>query len=463
MSDLPPLPPHIMYGMLFLETVQTALTGADAYYWFASGFGDIRHLENSYISAFDSPFLSSVIALIVQFFFCHRIWKMEKKFWSFCVLTAAVSLTQAAGGIASGVVGLENNNFAAASRKLGQTVAYIWLLGDALADVMIAGAMIYLLQRARSTDHERTNTILAKWVRLTMETNAVTAAVATFAFVLHVAAPEQSYFICPTFFIGRLYSNSLYLTFNNRLSFQTLPMRPAPSSGSSNTAVTKAVKTSQGSFSSAGEASPSYIIGTFEQSVVVDGVELDTLNGSVSLRQPLSVGFKLMSLSLAFLALSLALCISCAHYYTLRRRGNLPPGPVGLPFIGNLLDMRVLFHPEALTKWSHEYGDITYLKTFSKMFLVINTPKAALQLLEKRGALYSDRPQQPMACDLVGLNRVVILTPMGERFRQERKLMNTVLNPRAVTNWEPLMTEQVQAMLREFLEVPEQLSDNLRR
>ncbi len=63
----------------------------------------------------------------------------------------------------------------------------------------------------------------------------------------------------------------------------------------------------------------------------------------------------------------------------------------------------------------------------------------------------------------VGLNRVVILTPMGERFRQERKLMNTVLNPRAVTNWEPLMAEQVQAMLREFLEVPEQLSDNLRR
>ncbi len=76
--------------MLFLETVQTALTGADAYYWFASGFGDIRHIDNSYISAFDSPFLSSVIALIVQFFFCHRIWKMEKKFWSFCVLTAAV-------------------------------------------------------------------------------------------------------------------------------------------------------------------------------------------------------------------------------------------------------------------------------------------------------------------------------------------------------------------------------------
>ncbi|KAI0270138.1 hypothetical protein BGY98DRAFT_1100893 [Russula aff. rugulosa BPL654] len=67
MATLPPIPPHIaritapllfgdlwnwgLYGVLLvqtlytvflLETVQTALSGADLYYWFAAGFGDMK-------------------------------------------------------------------------------------------------------------------------------------------------------------------------------------------------------------------------------------------------------------------------------------------------------------------------------------------------------------------------------------------------------------------------------------
>jgi hypothetical protein len=35
--------------------------------------------SNPYISAFDTPMLDGLISLIIQFFFCHRIWMLSKK------------------------------------------------------------------------------------------------------------------------------------------------------------------------------------------------------------------------------------------------------------------------------------------------------------------------------------------------------------------------------------------------
>ena len=68
----------LVYGIFLLETLQTALSGADIYYWFASGFGNMLHLGNPYISPFDTPVLCSLIALLVQGFFCYRIWLLIK-------------------------------------------------------------------------------------------------------------------------------------------------------------------------------------------------------------------------------------------------------------------------------------------------------------------------------------------------------------------------------------------------
>lgn len=67
-----------VYTIFFLDTLQTCMTGADAFYWFCSGFGDLTHLSNVYISFFDTPMLGGLMALIVQSFFCYRIWVLSK-------------------------------------------------------------------------------------------------------------------------------------------------------------------------------------------------------------------------------------------------------------------------------------------------------------------------------------------------------------------------------------------------
>lgn len=71
-----------------LESVQTILATIDGFYWFATGFGNMITLNNPYISAFDSPFLDSVISLVVQFFFAYRIWVLTKSY----ILTAGVAI-----------------------------------------------------------------------------------------------------------------------------------------------------------------------------------------------------------------------------------------------------------------------------------------------------------------------------------------------------------------------------------
>ena len=81
----------IVYSIFLLETLQTALTGADVYYWFASGFGNADRLRDPYAAAFDVPIIGSIVSGAVQFFFVYRVWVLSnKKSWWYCVLIAVV-------------------------------------------------------------------------------------------------------------------------------------------------------------------------------------------------------------------------------------------------------------------------------------------------------------------------------------------------------------------------------------
>lgn len=80
-----------VYCIFLLETLQTSLNGADLYYWFASGFGNMNHITSPYASAFDTPILGAVVSFMVQMFFVYRIWVLGKRrTWLLCVLIVAV-------------------------------------------------------------------------------------------------------------------------------------------------------------------------------------------------------------------------------------------------------------------------------------------------------------------------------------------------------------------------------------
>ena len=84
----------IVYGIFFLETVQTALSGVDLYKWFAAGFGNFEALLSLSLTYVDVPILGSVVSLTVQFFFAYRILVLSKKrSWWLCVIICLVTLS----------------------------------------------------------------------------------------------------------------------------------------------------------------------------------------------------------------------------------------------------------------------------------------------------------------------------------------------------------------------------------
>jgi hypothetical protein len=56
------------------------------------GFGDLEGLKESRFSPIDVPIMDAFISLIVQLFFCYRIWTLSKRLWWFCIVIVIVSL-----------------------------------------------------------------------------------------------------------------------------------------------------------------------------------------------------------------------------------------------------------------------------------------------------------------------------------------------------------------------------------
>ena len=82
--------PQSAYFVFLLETVQTALTGADAHYWFIQGFGNVEQLKDSHYAPIDIPIIDSIISFIVQEYFCYRIWTLNKRLLWPCIAIAIV-------------------------------------------------------------------------------------------------------------------------------------------------------------------------------------------------------------------------------------------------------------------------------------------------------------------------------------------------------------------------------------
>ncbi|KAH8998278.1 hypothetical protein EDB86DRAFT_3101886 [Lactarius hatsudake] len=200
------------YFTFVLETVQTALTGADIYYWFVTGFGDVERLGNSHFTPIDAPIMTAVSSLTVQGYFCYRIWMlMNRRSW-ICWIIAVNAVIQAAAEMWQSITALMVEKYVVSKIR-----TYLWSIPSAIADILIAVAMTLLLRRASS---KFSSFVLIRVIRLTVETNTLTASVAVTTLVLYVAFPNELYYIYTAFIIGKLYSNTLLVSLNNRIYFR---------------------------------------------------------------------------------------------------------------------------------------------------------------------------------------------------------------------------------------------------
>ncbi|KIY48564.1 hypothetical protein FISHEDRAFT_43128, partial [Fistulina hepatica ATCC 64428] len=69
-----------------------------------------------------------------------------------------------------------------------------------------------------------------------------------------------------------------------------------------------------------------------------------------------------------------------------------PPGPPALPIVGHLWQGLSIKEQGTYLEWSKTYGDVLCLRVPGSTIIVLNSHEAANDLLDKRGALYNDRP-----------------------------------------------------------------------
>ncbi|KAH9035697.1 hypothetical protein EDB84DRAFT_1214657 [Lactarius hengduanensis] len=231
----------LVYAVFLIETLQTALTGADLYYWFVSGFGNLEHLTSPYASPFDVPIIGSIVSLIVQFFFVYRIWVLSgRTSWLLCLVICLVSVFDAVAAIGGGVYVHVLQKFA--SGRILKILALTWLGGNTVADLVITGSMLYYLARRRGgyfSDHAlyrivilaiETNILTSKWtpgsdVLLASIQILPLATIGIVALVMVAVYPDKNWYTCPTAFLGKLYSNTLLVSLNNRISLRDAPTR----------------------------------------------------------------------------------------------------------------------------------------------------------------------------------------------------------------------------------------------
>jgi cytochrome P450 len=138
-----------------------------------------------------------------------------------------------------------------------------------------------------------------------------------------------------------------------------------------------------------------------------------------------------------------------------RREKNLPPGPPTLPVLGNLHQIPKKGAHFQFTEWARQYGGIYSLKLGTGTAVVITDRRLVKQLVDKKSALYSQRPKSYVA-DLISSGDHILLMQHGQQWRSTRKLLHTSLMERVVDDQHlPVQEAEARQMIHDYLLKPE--------
>ena len=97
------------------------------------------------------------------------------------------------------------------------------------------------------------------------------------------------------------------------------------------------------------------------------------------------------SFSVAIISIVLLFVFALLSTQDQGKRGNFAPGPVGLPVVGNLLQIGSAPHV-TLTELSQVYGEVFSLRLGSRRVVVLGSTRVLKEALAKKARHFSDRP-----------------------------------------------------------------------
>ncbi|KAI5889194.1 cytochrome P450 [Schizophyllum commune H4-8] len=171
--------------------------------------------------------------------------------------------------------------------------------------------------------------------------------------------------------------------------------------------------------------------------------------------------------------LALATFVSVVLYKALRagsRERGLPPGPPTSPVLGNILQVPTKDVFQRFTEWAREFGEIFSLKVGPSTIVVLSSPAALRDVLDKQSAYTSDRPPHPIA-DVSFIRFIEShdyqiasnIVADADRWRGLRKVAQTLLASTVVKHYLPLQEAESTQLVFDVLNSPDNFFDHIQR
>lgn len=141
-----------------------------------------------------------------------------------------------------------------------------------------------------------------------------------------------------------------------------------------------------------------------------------------------------------------------------------PPGPKPsrIPLIGNMMDMPSSQEWKTFAQWNKEHGPLVMVEVLGQKMCIVGSHKVASDLLDGKSAIYSDRPAMPMVNDLMDWRFNMGLQPYTESYKRHRKAFHHGFNKRVSDEYQYLQTVEVNNLLKNLLDSPEQFDGHLK-
>ncbi|PBK93209.1 cytochrome P450 [Armillaria gallica] len=173
-----------------------------------------------------------------------------------------------------------------------------------------------------------------------------------------------------------------------------------------------------------------------------------------------------MNSSLLPASFAAGILLLCSLLYLSRRHRHVsfPPGPKGIPLLGNLWDMPTEYTWITYARWTATYGDVLYLDTPGNPTVVINSAQAAVDLFERRSGNYSDRPGMVdfTMAHLAGWGFDMGFMRYSDWWRMHRRMFHQYFQPRALPAYYPVQMCSSLVMLRQLNKSPDAFVHHVR-
>jgi hypothetical protein len=109
-------------------------------------------------------------------------------------------------------------------------------------------------------------------------------------------------------------------------------------------------------------------------------------------------------------------------------------------------------------------GGISYASAFSKSLVILNDAQYAIDMMDKKSLLYSDRPTLVMGGQLVGWEEGPALSPFCDKWSEYRRLFTQFMGSKAkVDAFREVIETETNTYLKHILDSPKNWVEHTRR